>query len=208
MTQLRTHIPNSKSIPHPSQLRLTPRTPTVREGPPPASQKPQAPTPSPQDSSPKTQPVPSPQADSPLERLLSLYLDETLTLADIAFTLSLSITETLARTSDPEFLKLLEIYTAAQEKRAEFLARAGRATAARTFARLAEYSDKPETARKAAADIIRMQPKNSTQQIKPETRISAVRAYIKHPTPNIRELLAPILGPDTSPRKSTALAPT
>jgi hypothetical protein len=139
----------------------------------------------------------SPQA-LPHERFLALYLDETLTLADIAFTLSISIIEALARTEDPEFVKLLETYTAAQEKRNEALARANRATAARTFARLAEYSDKPETARKAAGDIIRMQDAKEKHELATRnTRIRAVQAYAKLPSPNVRDLLAPILGPPT-----------
>lgn len=153
-------------------------------------------------------PTPNPEPrtlnpSSPIETFLTLYLDESLTLADIAFTLGLSITETLARTTEPDFLKLLETYTAAQDKRAEVLARANRATAARTFSRLAETCDKPETARKAAGEIIRMQAKSQPDRVTNEHRIAAASVFAKRPVPSVRELLTPILGPAT-PKPSTA----
>jgi hypothetical protein len=186
MSQATTHIPNTKPTTGTQHLRITPTPPCHR---PP--------------SAPSHAAGPKPQADSPLERFLSLYLDETLTLADIAFTLGLSITETLARTTEPDFLKLLETYTAAQDKRAEVLARANRATAARTFSRLAETCDKPETARKAAGEIIRMQAKSQPDRVTNEHRIAAASVFAKRPVPSVRELLTPILGPAT-PKPSTA----
>ncbi len=111
----------------------------------------------------------SPQDSSP-ERLITLYLDPDLTLADMAFTLGLSIPELLDLTERDEFKALLERYADAHRRRAAYLADAALVAAARTFSRLAETCDKPETARKAAGALVRMShppPADSPQESVP-----------------------------------------
>lgn len=146
---------------------------------------------------PRTEPARTPSTQDSPDYLLSLYIDERLTIADIAFTLNISISETLARLAAPEFLRLLENYTAAQERRSAALIRSYRVVAARTLAKLAESADKPETARKAAVELLRMQKNDdpSPQVITPDQRIRAVATYSRTPTADVRDLLSPILGP-------------
>lgn len=145
----------------------------------------------------RTEPARTPSTQDSPDYLLSLYIDERLTIADIAFTLNISISETLARLAAPEFLRLLENYTAAQERRSAALIRSYRVVAARNLAKLAESADKPETARKAAVELIRMQKNDdpSPQVITPDQRIRAVATYSRTPTADVRDLLSPILGP-------------
>ncbi|MDX2115625.1 MAG: hypothetical protein SFZ24_08415, partial [Planctomycetota bacterium] len=53
-----------------------------------------------------------------LDTLLTYYLDATMTIADVAFCLSRTITETLDLLESPDFIALRERYAAAQERRA------------------------------------------------------------------------------------------
>ncbi len=111
------------------------------------------------------------------ERLLALYLDPTLTVADIAFTLGLSIPDLLELVERDEFKALFEQYAAAHEARAAALARVGLDLAARTFLRIAQTCDKPETARKAAGALVRLRtadsPNRATNSLKEPARLAA-----------------------------------
>lgn len=139
----------------------------------------------------------------PHEQLLALYLDERLTLLDIAFTLGLSLRDTIARTQHPDFITLLTTYSDAQDKRADLLLRASRPAIIRSLTRIARTADDPDPARKAASDLARMQATPKPNEITHDLLIRAINAYNKNPGNYTRALLAPILGP-APPHKQAA----
>ncbi len=91
-----------------------------------------------------------------VESLIRLYLDPALTIADIAKSLGLTCSQLIALTKLPLFIELLDEFEEATQERAARLVRCSIDLAARTFVRIAETADKPETARKAAGAIVRM----------------------------------------------------
>lgn len=96
-------------------------------------------------------------ADSPtFETILHLYLDPALTIGDIALSLGVSCATLIGLTKHPRFIELLDEFEQASEERAARLARCGLDLAARTFVKVAQSADKPETARKAAGAIVRL----------------------------------------------------
>ncbi len=121
-----------------------------------------------------------------------------MSISDIAFTLSKPIAETLTILEDPEFVALLEHFTRAHEARAALLARWGMEAATRTFTRLSEFIDHPETARKSAGALVRILADSKPKPISPETRLKAAAALLNSSIPGATGPGAP--GSASAPR--------
>lgn len=148
------------------------------------------------------------------EKLLEHYLDERMTIADIAFNIGRTIAETLEALRSPGFLTLAENYAATQARRAAFVARCALETAARSYIRLAKTCDKPETTLRAAGAIVRMSASNDPRPASMDMRIRAAATLVnarpdvnKEALERLAHLIDADIGTDARPASASASTP-